>query len=86
MMKKYTKRRDIVRPGVTRFATAFLTLQSLMEKKQELQAMFSSEAWDKSKWAKSPKGKTAFATVMSTAFWNGVTLCLKVFGPLVMVL
>ncbi|XP_058183421.1 uncharacterized protein LOC131301254 [Rhododendron vialii] len=86
MMRKYTESRDIVRPGVTRFATAFLTLQSLMEKKQELRAMFSSDAWDKSKWAKSPKGKTAFATVMSTAFWNGVTLCLKVFGPLVMVL
>ncbi|KAF7131997.1 hypothetical protein RHSIM_Rhsim09G0032000 [Rhododendron simsii] len=86
MMRKYTKRRDIVTPGITRFATTFLTLQSLMEKKQKLRAMFSSEAWDKSKWAKSPKGKTAFATVMSTAFWNGVTLCLKVFGPLVMVL
>ncbi|KAF7113036.1 hypothetical protein RHSIM_RhsimUnG0167600 [Rhododendron simsii] len=65
MMRKYTKRRDIVRPGVTRFATAFLTLHSLMEKKQELRAMFISEAWDKSKWAKSPKGKTTFATVMT---------------------
>ncbi|KAI8530132.1 hypothetical protein RHMOL_Rhmol11G0032000 [Rhododendron molle] len=86
MMRKYTKKRDIVRPGVTRFATSFLTLQSLMEKKQELRAMFSSNAWGESKWAKSPKGKTAYATVMSQAFWNGVTLCLKVFGPLVMVL
>ncbi|KAI8554220.1 hypothetical protein RHMOL_Rhmol05G0081800 [Rhododendron molle] len=86
MMRKYKKRRDIVRPGVTRFATSFLTLQSLMEKKQELRAMFSSNAWGESKWAKSPKGKTAYATVMSQAFWNGVTLCLKVFGPLVMVL
>ncbi|XP_058184290.1 uncharacterized protein LOC131301839 [Rhododendron vialii] len=83
MMRKYTKKRDIVRPGVTRFSTSFLTLQSLMEKKQELRAMFSSNAWGESKWAKSPKGKTAYATVMSQAFWNGVTLCLKVFGPLV---
>ncbi|KAF7152433.1 hypothetical protein RHSIM_Rhsim01G0206800 [Rhododendron simsii] len=57
-----------------------------MEKKQELRAMFSSNAWGESKWAKSSKGKTAYATVMSQAFWNGVTLCLKVFGPLVMVL
>lgn len=32
MMRKYTKRRDIVRPGMTRFATTFLTLQSLFEK------------------------------------------------------
>ncbi|KAG5528703.1 hypothetical protein RHGRI_029392 [Rhododendron griersonianum] len=86
MRRKYTKKRDIVRPGVTRFATSFLTLQSLMEKKQELRAMFSSNAWGESKWAKSPKGKAAYATVMSQAFWNGVTLCLKVFGLSVMVL
>ncbi|XP_058216745.1 uncharacterized protein LOC131327613 [Rhododendron vialii] len=86
MMRKYTKRRDIVRPGVTRFVTAFLTLQSLMEKKQELRAMFSSDTWDKSKWSKSAKGKVAYATVMSMTFYNGVSLCLKAFGLLVMVL
>ncbi|XP_058210432.1 uncharacterized protein LOC131322890 [Rhododendron vialii] len=86
MMRKYTKKRDIMRPGVTRFATAFLTLQSLMKKKQDLRTMFSSDAWGNSKWAKSAKGKAAYATVMSMAFWNGVSLCLKVFAPLVMVL
>ncbi|GAB2279862.1 hypothetical protein Dimus_039388 [Dionaea muscipula] len=86
MMRKYTKKKDIVRPGVTRFATSFLTLQSLAEKKEDLRKMFSSNAWEKSKWAKMTKGKTTFATVMSSAFWNGVTLCLKVFAPLVKVL
>ncbi|KAI8535116.1 hypothetical protein RHMOL_Rhmol10G0150200 [Rhododendron molle] len=75
-----------MRPGVTRFATAFLTLQSLMEKKQDLRTMFSSDAWGNSKWAKSAKGKASYATVMSMAFWNGASLCLKVFAPLVMVL
>ncbi|KAI8535294.1 hypothetical protein RHMOL_Rhmol10G0162700 [Rhododendron molle] len=33
LMRKATKKRDIVRPGMTRFATSFLTLQSLAEKK-----------------------------------------------------
>ncbi|CAH1447123.1 unnamed protein product [Lactuca virosa] len=33
MMRHYTKKREIIRPGVTRFASAFLTLQSLSEKK-----------------------------------------------------
>ena len=28
----------------------------------------------------------AYTTVTSLAFWNGVTLCLKVFAPLVRVL
>ncbi|TXG53907.1 hypothetical protein EZV62_019163 [Acer yangbiense] len=42
MMRSFTKKKDIVRPGVTRFASAFLTLQSLVEKKDNLRAMFAS--------------------------------------------
>ena len=86
LMRSFTKKRDIVRPGVTRFASSFLTLQSLMEKKAQLRTMFTSSEWDECKWSKTVKGKAAYATVMSIAFWNGVTLCLKVFAPLVKVL
>ena len=86
MMRSFTKKRDIVRPGVTRFASAFLTLQSLIEKKESLRTMFASTEWDECIWSKHAKGKAAFATVMSVSFWNGVTQCLKVFAPLVRVL
>ncbi|KAI8542832.1 hypothetical protein RHMOL_Rhmol08G0170100 [Rhododendron molle] len=86
-MRKATKKRDIVRPGVTRFATSFLTLQSLAEKKEALKGMVTSNEWGKSKWGpSSTKGKTPYATVLSISFWNGVSLCLKVFAPLVKVL
>ncbi|XP_073015997.1 uncharacterized protein [Primulina eburnea] len=86
MMRKFTKKRDIVRPGVTRFATAFLTLQSLMEKKNELRAMVASEEWNVCKHSKSVKGKMSYNTALSASFWNGVSFCLKVFAPLVKVL
>ncbi|XP_061993558.1 uncharacterized protein LOC133711452 [Rosa rugosa] len=86
LMRKFTKKRDIVRPGVTRFATAFLTLQSLMEKKNELSAMITSDEWNESKHAKSVKGKAAVNIALSASFLNGVSLCLKVFAPLVKVL
>ncbi|XP_072149653.1 uncharacterized protein [Setaria viridis] len=42
LMRKYTKKRDIVRPGATRFASSFLTLQSLYEKKDQLRIMSQS--------------------------------------------
>ncbi|XP_052207042.1 uncharacterized protein LOC127811330 [Diospyros lotus] len=86
LMRSFTKKRDIVRPRVTRFVSAFLTLQSLMEKKAQLRTMFTSSEWEECKWSKIVKGKAAYATVMSIAFWNGVTICLKVFAPLVKVL
>ncbi|PSS14347.1 Pescadillo like [Actinidia chinensis var. chinensis] len=85
-MRKFTKKRDIVRPGITRFATSFLTLQSLVEKKEKLRSMVISDAWGECKHSKSAKGKAAYSTMLSMSFWNGVTLCLKVFAPLVQVL
>jgi hypothetical protein len=72
---------------VTRFATSFLTLQSLAEKKEALKVMVTSNEWGKSKWSpSSTKRKTPYATVLSISFWNGVSQCLKVFAPLVKVL
>ncbi|CAF2085644.1 unnamed protein product [Brassica napus] len=68
MMRSHTKKRDIVRPGVTRFATSFLTLQSLLEKKIQLKAMFNSEEWDACEHSQSKKGKDSFLTVMSSLF------------------
>ncbi|XP_028220244.1 uncharacterized protein LOC114401864 [Glycine soja] len=43
MLKKYTNGRDLVRPGMTRFATAYLTLACLHEMKASLMRLFSSE-------------------------------------------
>jgi hypothetical protein len=87
LMRKFTKKRDIIRPGVTRFASAFLTLQSLYEKKDQLRMMSQSEEWEKiSHVKKSTKGVLATATLVKPTFWNGVSLCLRVFEPLVKVL
>ncbi|RVW85517.1 hypothetical protein CK203_044114 [Vitis vinifera] len=52
LMRTFTKNHEFLRPAITRFATAFLTLQSLYKQKQALIAMFSSEKWCSSTWAK----------------------------------
>ncbi|XP_042454068.1 uncharacterized protein LOC122038398 [Zingiber officinale] len=85
LMRKFTKRK-IVRPGVTRFASSFLTLQSLLDKKQELRNMMTSNEWDSTKWSRSKKGKEAFDVVVPNDFWNSMDLCLRIFTPLVKVL
>ncbi|KAK4283950.1 hypothetical protein QN277_000847 [Acacia crassicarpa] len=85
-MRKYTKKTELVRYGVTRFATTFLTLQRLHKLKTNLRMMVTSDEWSKSKAAKDAKGKRATDTVLSPAFWNGVVYSLKAMGPLVRVL
>ncbi|KAG5521556.1 hypothetical protein RHGRI_033950 [Rhododendron griersonianum] len=65
----------------------FNYVDNLAEKKEALKVMVTSDEWGKSKWGpSSSKGKTPYATVLSISFWNGVSLCLKVFAPLVKVL
>ncbi|CAE5959162.1 unnamed protein product [Arabidopsis arenosa] len=86
MMRCHTKERDIVRPGVTRFATTFLTLQRLLEKKEQLRFMFVSDEWDKCKDSNYVKGRSAYYTCLSPAFWDGVKRVVKVLEPLVKVL
>ncbi len=65
LMRKRTNR-EIVRPGVTRFASAFLTLQSFLEVRDELKHMVVSVEWESTKWSKSKKGKAAHATIMQS--------------------
>jgi hypothetical protein len=87
LMRKFTKKRDIIRPGVTRFASNFLTLQSLYEKKDQLRIMSQSDEWERlNPVKKTVKGVQATATLVKPNFWNEVALCLRVFEPLVKVL
>ncbi|CAA0815278.1 hAT dimerisation domain-containing protein / transposase-related [Striga hermonthica] len=83
--KRYVARWLYVR-SVTRFASNFLTLQSLYEKKEQLRTMSQSEEWEKISHVKSAKGVQATATLVRPNFWSSVSLCLRVFEPLVKVL
>jgi len=59
----------------TRFATNFLTLQSLYEKKGQLRFMFSDERWTKKcKHSKTVKGKWIEGKAVSESFW---TVCVN---------
>ena len=79
--------KDLVRPAATRFATAFLTLESMYELKQLLQMMFVSNEWASCAWAKRPEGKAVKAIIMDEhIFWPSVVYSIKTTRPLVRVL
>ncbi|XP_006596862.1 uncharacterized protein [Glycine max] len=86
MIKKYTNGRDLVRPGMTRFATAYLTLACLHEMKASLMRLFSSEEWKKSKFGTSQEGRKVEDSILDNRFWKNVSICLKVAAPLMVVL
>lgn len=86
LMRKKTNNVELVRHGVTRFATTFLTLQRLHTLRSKLRGMFLCEEWLSSKSAKELKGKQATACVLVASFWNDVLYTLRCMAPLVDVL
>ncbi|XP_050387733.1 uncharacterized protein LOC126804020 [Argentina anserina] len=87
LMREFTNNSEIIRPAVTRFATSFLTLQSIYNQKQPLQMMFNSKKWIDGPFVKSHEGIGARAIVLfEKNFWSDVAFCVKGVMPLVCVL
>ncbi|KAK2429465.1 hypothetical protein QL285_027902 [Trifolium repens] len=77
---------ELVRNGVTRFATTFLTLHRLHQLKAKIRTMFTSQEWLNLNASKEVKGKKAAAIVLQVSFWDDIVFALKAMGPLVKVL
>jgi hypothetical protein len=74
-MRQYLKK-DLVRSGVTRFATAYLNLKSLLDNKKELTRLFRSDQLNEMGYLKKAKGKKANKVVRSESFWKMLILLL----------
>ncbi|KAG5252462.1 3-hydroxyisobutyryl-CoA hydrolase [Salix suchowensis] len=87
MRKEFTNGHDLCRPGITRFATHFLSLQCLLKFKNELRQMFTCTKWVESSHDKSRVGKEIAAIVLQDKdFWPRCTHIVNVSEPLVRVL
>jgi hypothetical protein len=84
-MRHFTEGREIIRPGVARFALAFLILTRILEK-DKLRKIAVDSIWDTLRDVKSKKEKDATATMMNPSFWKDVKMSLSVFQPLVKLL
>jgi hypothetical protein len=86
LMRKSTEKREFLRPAITRFATHFLTLQSMASQSSNLQKMFASDEWNESQWAHKPDGKDTKKKVNDPRFWKKAAEIVKIVEPLVKVL
>lgn len=85
-MKRFTGDRELLRPVITRFATNFVTLESIVKHKTALQDMFHSQEWKHNKWSKKDDAKEAKKIIQSKDFWTKAADVLKVQEPLLKVL
>eukprot|EP00258_Populus_trichocarpa_P032959 XP_024448978.1 uncharacterized protein LOC112326009 [Populus trichocarpa] len=86
LMRKFTRGKEILRPALTRFATNFIALQSILAHKDELRAMMTSREWVSSAYAKDSKGKKFVESVLDSLFWEECAIIVRMSEPLIRVL
>ncbi|XP_077242611.1 uncharacterized protein LOC143883140 [Tasmannia lanceolata] len=77
---------DLVRPGLTRFATNYMALQSMLDKKVGLKQLFSSREWNDYRESKSAAGQKAEGLVGSPTFCQNCKTIVDILEPIVRVL
>ncbi|XP_019416378.1 PREDICTED: uncharacterized protein LOC109327663 [Lupinus angustifolius] len=77
LLQQHTKVRDLVRPGLTRFATSYLTLGCLNENRTSLIRMFTSAEWKATKFVRTHDGRLVEDVVLDKEFWKNVVFVLK---------
>ncbi|WZZ28873.1 hypothetical protein YC2023_012274 [Brassica napus] len=84
MKNEFTQGMDLLKPETTRHASSFATLQTLMDHKANLRALFQSNSWILSQ--KSEEGREVEKIVSSAAFWKKVQYVLKSVDPVMQVI
>ncbi|XP_057719382.1 uncharacterized protein LOC130933786 [Arachis stenosperma] len=77
---------EIVRLGVTHFATVFITLKSIYDHKEDLQALMMEKYFTSHKLAKSANEKIVSSIVLDSKFWQDCVTTVKMVGPLIKLL
>nr|XP_034582940.1 uncharacterized protein LOC117845960 [Setaria viridis] len=85
LMRKFIGK-DLVRSGVTMFATAYLNLKSLLDNKKQLMRLFRLDDLNEMGYLDKAKGKKASRIARSETFWKGVNSAVNFFEPLAIVL
>ena len=87
LMKLFIRDRDLLRPGITRFATEFISIESLIRYEQNLKRMYTTTEWrefNKERIRKSVREVSNF--ILTDRFWKKAREVQNIMNPLVRVL
>ncbi|XP_057740532.1 uncharacterized protein LOC130957705 [Arachis stenosperma] len=84
--KKRSNWKEIVRLGVTRFATVFITLKSIYDRKEDLQTLMVDKYFTSHELSKSVNGKMISSIILDSKFWEDCLTTVMIVGPLIKLL
>ncbi|KAJ8491654.1 hypothetical protein OPV22_013375 [Ensete ventricosum] len=86
LMRKFTGGQELVRSGITRSTSSFLTLQSMLRHKSRLKHMFNSPEYSSSPYANRPHSISCMDILDDSELWRAVEEIAAVSEPLLKVL
>ena len=90
IMRNETNNGELIRPAITRFATHFLALQSILQHRHDLVRTVTTREWRESYNRLSRKDKELadeiYNIIFNDEYWKEITIITGIFGPLVKVL
>uniref|UniRef100_A0A1J3HT39 BED-type domain-containing protein n=1 Tax=Noccaea caerulescens TaxID=107243 RepID=A0A1J3HT39_NOCCA len=86
LMKKVTGGQDIIRSGVSRSVSSFLSLQAMMKQKARLKQMFNSPEYSLSTHANKPQSMSCVGILEDNDFWRAVEESVAISEPILKVL
>ncbi|KAK4273920.1 hypothetical protein QN277_017223 [Acacia crassicarpa] len=89
LMKKFTGGQELIRTGITKSVSTFLSLQSLLKQKSRLKHMFHSPEYvsiSNSLYENKPQSLSCVAIVEDLDFWRTVDECVAIAEPFLKVL
>ncbi|KAJ6817426.1 uncharacterized protein M6B38_412815 [Iris pallida] len=89
-MRTEAQIRELVRPAITRFATNFLALDSILKHQADLKRMTNTRGWAENYMKLNRKDRKKANIVVglidSQTYWKDIAGVTTIFGPLVKVL
>ncbi|XP_068666308.1 uncharacterized protein [Aristolochia californica] len=86
LMRKYTGGQELVRTSITKAASTFLTLQSMLKHRLRLKHMFNSPEYSSSSYANKAQSISSTEILEDGDFWRSIEELVAVSEPLLKVL
>ncbi|XVF53464.1 hypothetical protein PTKIN_Ptkin05aG0101200 [Pterospermum kingtungense] len=87
LMKKFTGGQELIRTGITKSVSSFLSLQSMLKQRSRLKHTFNSPEYStNSSYANKPQSISCIAIVEDNDFWRAVEECVAISEPFLRVL
>ncbi|KGN49576.2 hypothetical protein Csa_000026 [Cucumis sativus] len=86
LMRRFTGGQELIRTGISKPVSSFLSLQSILKQRSRLKHMFNSPDYTTNSYANKPQSISCIAIIEDNDFWRAVEECVAISEPFLRVL